>query len=129
MVLKTSRKINKLKKTAEEKVNALTPEMIHNAMKKHLDLSKFNFVKAGDFEKAEKEAQKMWEVVAVDREGLRIEAVATTSLLRFKDDIVIEVRASIEGAEVHMRSKSRVGRSDFGANAKRIESFFSKLKK
>ena len=42
-------------KEFEEKINALTPEQIHNAMKKHLDLNKFNYVKAGDFEKVEKE--------------------------------------------------------------------------
>lgn len=41
-------------KQLEEKINALTPEQIHNAMKKHLDLTKFNYVKAGDFEKVEK---------------------------------------------------------------------------
>ena len=39
-------------KELEDKINSLTGEQIHNAMKKHLDLSKFTFVKAGDFKGA-----------------------------------------------------------------------------
>ncbi len=38
-------------KTLEEKVAALTPEMVHKAMQKHIDPSKFILVKAGDFDK------------------------------------------------------------------------------
>lgn len=82
-------------------------------------------------------AQSMagWRIVAVDPERLRIEAVATTPLLRFKDDIVIEIRATAAASEpaavaplqVHMRSKSRLGRSDFGANRKRVALFFERL--
>lgn len=72
-----------------------------------------------------------WEVVTVDAAGLRIEAVATTSLFGFEDDVVIELRPSgagaSEGLAVHMRSKSRVGRSDLGANRKRVAAFFEKL--
>ncbi len=45
-------------KALEEKINTLTAEQIHNAMKKHIDLSKFTFVKAGDFEGAAKKNAK-----------------------------------------------------------------------
>jgi len=38
----------------EEKIKALTPEQIHQAMKKYIDLDKMSFVKAGDFDKANK---------------------------------------------------------------------------
>jgi zinc protease len=38
----------------EEKVSKLTPEQINAAMKKHVDLNKMTFVKAGDFAGAEK---------------------------------------------------------------------------
>lgn len=38
----------------EKKVAALTPEAINAAMKKHLDPSKINVIKAGDFAKAKK---------------------------------------------------------------------------
>jgi zinc protease len=40
-------------KQLEEKVLALTPAQIQAAMKKHLDLSKANFFRAGDFAKAQ----------------------------------------------------------------------------
>ena len=68
-----------------------------------------------------------WNVIAADAAARVIEAVATTALLRFKDDVVIEVRPKGTGSAVHVRSKSRLGRSDFGANAKRIRSFTEEL--
>ena len=40
--------------TFEEKISKLTPEQINAAMKKHIDLNKMTFVKAGDFAAAEK---------------------------------------------------------------------------
>ncbi|MCA3622720.1 MAG: DUF1499 domain-containing protein [Methylobacterium sp.] len=50
----------------------------------------------------------------------RIEAIAETTLLRFQDDITIRFRPSPAGTRVDIRSASRIGRHDFGANAKRI---------
>jgi len=38
------------------------------------------------------------------------------------------VRPRDGGSIVEMRSKSRDGKGDIGANAKRIESFFARLK-
>lgn len=59
----------------------------------------------------------------------RLQALAVTSMLRFKDDLAIEVRPRPEGgAVVAMRSKSRLGLSDWGANAKRIRAFFADLR-
>ena len=69
-----------------------------------------------------------WEIVArVPAEG-RLEAVATTKWFGFKDDIVIRIRAEGAGSRIDIRSKSRVGRSDLGANARRIRGFLSDLK-
>ena len=68
-----------------------------------------------------------WNVVGADAAARVVEAVATTGLLRFKDDVVIEVRPKGAGSAVHLRSKSRVGRSDFGANAARIRAFTEEL--
>ena len=68
-----------------------------------------------------------WEVVAEDAAARRLEATATTRLFRWRDDIVVEVRAAAGGCAVHVRSKSRSGRGDFGANAKRIRAFLSFL--
>jgi len=45
-------------KTFEDKVLALTPEQINAAMKQHLNIDKINIVKAGDFAKGKKVAEK-----------------------------------------------------------------------
>jgi len=58
----------------------------------------------------------------------RIEATDTTLLFGFKDDIVI--RIADDGPDrtlVDMRSVSRVGESDLGVNAARIEAFLRAL--
>ena len=81
------------------------------------------------FEAAEDVARKMgWDVVAVTPETGVIEATATTRLMNFKDDIVIRVTETETGALVDVRSASRVGESDLGANANRIRSFLHELK-
>lgn len=72
-------------------------------------------------------AMPSWEVVAVDATARRLEAVATTRLFRWRDDIVVEVRAAAGGCAVHVRSKSRSGRGDLGANAKRIRAYLQRL--
>ena len=68
-----------------------------------------------------------WEVVASDAAAGRVEATATTSWFGFKDDIVVRVRPEGEGSRVDVRSVSRVGLSDLGANAARIKAFLNKL--
>jgi hypothetical protein len=69
-----------------------------------------------------------WEIVAdVSRDG-RIEATATTFWFGFKDDVVIRIAADGDGSSLDIRSKSRVGRCDVGANAARIRSFVGKLR-
>ena len=57
-----------------------------------------------------------------------IEAAHTSMWFGFVDDFVVRVRADGEGAIVDVRSKSRVGGSDLGANAKRIRTFTEKFK-
>lgn len=68
-----------------------------------------------------------WTVHAADVGEGRIEASATSSWFGFVDDVVIRVAESSQGTRVDMRSKSRVGLSDIGANAKRIEAFLGEL--
>ncbi len=67
--------------------------------------------------------QSGWEIVAVVPAEGRIEATATTFWFGFKDDVVIRVRPDPVGSRVDIRSKSRLGRSDVGANADRIRKF------
>jgi uncharacterized protein (DUF1499 family) len=68
-----------------------------------------------------------WEITALDESAGRIEAVVTTRWFGFKDDVVIRITSSGAGSRVDMRSKSRVGRSDLGANARRIREFLAAL--
>lgn len=68
-----------------------------------------------------------WEIVAVVPAEGRLEATATTAWFGFKDDVVVRVTPAGTGSRVDMRSKSRVGRSDLGANAKRIRTFLAEL--
>ena len=67
--------------------------------------------------------QMGWEIVAAAPQDGRIEATATTFWFGFKDDIVIRIEESRSGSRLDIRSKSRVGRSDIGANAERIRRF------
>jgi uncharacterized protein (DUF1499 family) len=71
--------------------------------------------------------QMGWEIVAVDAPAGRIEATATTLWFGFNDDVVIRVTPDAQGSRVDIRSVSRVGRSDLGANARRIREFVAKL--
>lgn len=60
------------------------------------------------------------------REG-RIEAVALTPLMGFREDIVIRIRSSSSLVRIDMRSASRYGNHDLGSNARRIERFFAEF--
>ena len=68
-----------------------------------------------------------WAIAGTSETEGRIEATATTRILRFKDDIVIRIRAEAGGTRLDIRSASRVGRTDLGANAKRIRAFLLEL--
>ena len=70
---------------------------------------------------------RKWEIVDANSTLGRIEATETSSVFGFKDDMVIQVAEAPHGSRVDMRSASRVGKSDFGKNAKRIQSFLEDL--
>jgi hypothetical protein len=57
----------------------------------------------------------------------RIEAVARTPVLRFSDDITIRVRPRADGSRIDIRSASRLGSHDFGANAAWIAAFVDEV--
>jgi len=85
---------------------------------------------ATTFARAKRAADAMagWEVVEASASDGRIEAIATTRLFGFKDDVVIRIRpASNGGSLVDVRSKSRDGKGDMGANAGRIRSYLETL--
>jgi uncharacterized protein (DUF1499 family) len=68
-----------------------------------------------------------WELVSINRKDGRVEATEELAWFGFKDDVVFRVTETNEGTRVDMRSKSRIGRSDVGVNADRIEQFLRDL--
>ena len=87
----------------------------------------------GDIEKHLQSAENVLndmnlDIVSVDIESGRIEAVATSFLFGFKDDMVIRMtETDTAQVAVDVRSQSRVGKSDLGQNAKRIRRFMEGL--
>jgi uncharacterized protein (DUF1499 family) len=78
---------------------------------------------------AEQTARELgWEVVEADPASGTLLARQTTQIFRFVDDVVVRVRpAAGGGAVIDVRSKSRDGRGDLGANASRIRAFTATL--
>ena len=78
---------------------------------------------------AEETARKFgWEAVTVDAAAGTVLARDTSKVFRFVDDVVVRVRpAEGGGSVVDLRSKSRVGQGDIGANAARIRRFAAEL--
>jgi len=60
------------------------------------------------------------------REG-HIEAVARTPIMGFRDDVVVRVRQSEDGARIDARSASRYGLRDFGTNASRLRALLEDI--
>lgn len=61
------------------------------------------------------------EIVSVNKTAGLVEATATTFWFGFKDDVAVRVQPAVDGGtRVDVRSISRVGQSDLGANAARI---------
>ncbi|MCP4907550.1 MAG: DUF1499 domain-containing protein [bacterium] len=68
-----------------------------------------------------------WEVVAKDAGAGAFYAHDVSAIFRFVDDVVVRIRPDGSGARIDVRSKSRDGRGDLGANATRIRAFFAEL--
>lgn len=74
------------------------------------------------FDVARRAAQSLgWEITSLDAENREIHAVATTKVWKFKDDITIKTPpAQPSGSWLVVRSASRVGKGDLGANTRHI---------
>ncbi len=80
------------------------------------------------FREAEAAAAALgWEISHRDAKLGVIEATDTTEIFQFVDDVVIRIRSVGGGSVVDVRSKSRAGLGDLGANAARIRAFRAKL--
>jgi uncharacterized protein (DUF1499 family) len=80
------------------------------------------------FKTAEQVVRELgWMIIDTDPTTGRIEATDTTTWFRFKDDVVIRLTPHGTSTAIDVRSKSRVGKSDLGANAHRIHAFLDQL--
>jgi len=69
-----------------------------------------------------------WDIVTADAAAGVLEATHTSTWWGFKDDVAIRIREAEDNtARVDMRSISRVGGSDLGANARRVTDFLYTL--
>lgn len=68
-------------------------------------------------------AQEDWTIV-VDRDDF-VQAVAKTPLMRFRDDVQLLFDA--QAGLIQVRSSSRLGISDMGANRRRVETLRSQV--
>ncbi|MDG2242359.1 MAG: DUF1499 domain-containing protein [Rhodospirillaceae bacterium] len=76
------------------------------------------------FEKALQGVEDMnWTLVSANPQLGRIEAYDKTAWFGFIDDVVIRVEAQPMAYEIDIRSKSRVGFGDIGANAERVRKY------
>lgn len=58
-----------------------------------------------------------------------IHLIATTKLVKYKDDIKVVVTKAKEGTTLNMSSQSRKGRADFGANIANITRLIAEIDK
>lgn len=72
--------------------------------------------------------QPGWTVVSANPTEGELKAESRTRLLKFVDDVTLHVRpADGQRISVDMHSRSRVGKGDFGTNARRIGAFLAAL--
>jgi uncharacterized protein (DUF1499 family) len=69
-----------------------------------------------------------WRIAEANAEQGRIEATVTSRWFGLRDDVVIRLTPGTAGTTVFdMRSKSRVGITDVGSNARHIRTFIGEL--
>ena len=57
-----------------------------------------------------------------------LHALVVTPLLRFKDDVEVRFEPAPDGIRVQVRSASRVGRGDLGANTRHVMDLLAQLR-
>jgi uncharacterized protein (DUF1499 family) len=68
-----------------------------------------------------------WEILECTSEHYHLHAGVSTPLLKFRDDLEVHLAVTGGGTEVHVRSSSRVGKGDLGANSRHILDLFQIL--
>jgi uncharacterized protein (DUF1499 family) len=121
----------KLRKQGDHPVDYAGPELGADQREAYPDIEPLVTKAPKDkvFEAARQALSSMGlEIVDANPAEGRIEAVDTSLLYGFKDDLVVRVQEGPDGTRVDVRSMSRVGRSDLGMNAKRIRTFLARLR-
>jgi len=77
-------------------------------------------------------ANRGWQTIEAVKPGGRfglgrLEAIDRTFLLRLPDDVTVRLRPRADGTRIDVRSASRIGRHDLGANAARIRGFLDEV--
>src|SRR5262249_20166945 len=70
-----------------------------------------------------------WRVESIGAAAGTITATRRTRIFHCTDDVTIRLEPITTGARVHARSKSRVGKSDFGQNRRNILELFAALRR
>lgn len=70
---------------------------------------------------------KGWTVSNADAAAGTFDATEELFWFGFKDDIAVRVRPAADGSVIDVRSASRVGLSDVGVNAKRVQDYLARL--
>jgi uncharacterized protein (DUF1499 family) len=101
-----------------------TPQEAYNAVMKVIAKRRWRVVDARPPQARVADARQTGDLAV--RDGL-IEAIARTPILGFRDDVVVRVRATADGARIDVRSASRYGRHDFGTNASRVRNLIDNV--
>lgn len=80
---------------------------------------------AGAIQQVVQQLEKFPRVNIVERRENYLQAVFSSLLFRFKDDV--EFYADEQTGSLHFRSASRLGYSDFGVNRRRMEQLCQRL--
>jgi uncharacterized protein (DUF1499 family) len=69
-----------------------------------------------------------WRNVVLDSDGQRLSAEAVSRVNKYVDDLTIWLEENEGVRALYVRSKSRVGKGDLGANARRISRFLNRVR-
>lgn len=105
-----------------------TAETRHNHRFPELEIRCYPLPPTGLFTRVEHALAMLgWNIVTADQQQLSLHAVVETALLKFKDDIKIQLVNAPCGTELHIHSSSRVGRGDLGANTRHVMDLYTAL--
>lgn len=81
-----------------------------------------------DYAKKLAEKRRGWKIVETNLDAGVLKVEAKSRIFRFVDDVIIRVHPAPGGGTLlDMESRSRVGKGDFGANARRVKSFLNRF--